>query len=620
MATNHYDYFLAPQQNRGEIEYNTLLGDVNYPDKDQVSIFGPIYVPRVYGKDLTAFEIASSGSVAVTLNDIHSFDLQRDNATSNVTLKTYDQDSFTINVENSKMTMDFSKVDGVETAKLYSFGKVGVEAGGLLQMEASSVTVDAVNGCDVTAKNASVVTSSNILLTGQEGFVKLSASNASSTLDLANQDISMFAQHDISAKAENDVFVAATKNVKVTASNESLELSAQSGQMKLKLDHLSSNISLEGAKNLDVLLSKKIDIKSAVDSIFLSAASEKVKVSLDAATSNLSLLADKDVSVVAHQAMSLSADATYSVLAGGAASVTTASTLALSASNAMSLLTQDAFSLQSAKDTSCTAGEDMQFVAASNVSIQAQSKSLALSADTGKVLVTLDDSTSSLLLATAHDISGTASNNISFVAGKSGFMNAASNLEFVGESNVVLKRDAENIISIKKNNFIEMKAAEEIDLYAGGVKVLSATSNELRVDGNLRVTGVIDSVDIHQSNLMVTDRTINLAYDSELGSLPDGADTNSGAGIIVAGQYGSASNARSLTWNWGVDGMSKLGSAEADKESFWDLRGGHLRISHSNATNDVAFAFRINQYNELELIKITGGNTYKRIAKFGRTL
>jgi hypothetical protein len=72
--------------------YDTLTGDVQvidyvptatntslYPDSNMTGIFGPIWLPRVYGKDLTAFEIASSGKIAITLNDVHSLDISKSN-------------------------------------------------------------------------------------------------------------------------------------------------------------------------------------------------------------------------------------------------------------------------------------------------------------------------------------------------------------------------------------------------------------------------------------------------------------------------------------------------------------------------------------------------------------
>ena len=82
-----YDTFIFPRGATNNISYKAApdrkIANLQYPDKDQTNVFGPLYLPRVYGMDLTAFEIASSGSVAVSLSDVYSFDLKRD-ASSNI--------------------------------------------------------------------------------------------------------------------------------------------------------------------------------------------------------------------------------------------------------------------------------------------------------------------------------------------------------------------------------------------------------------------------------------------------------------------------------------------------------------------------------------------------------
>jgi hypothetical protein len=50
--------------------------DLGY--SDEIAVLGPIYVPRVYGKDLTALELGSSGKVVVTLDDLKSLELAKD--------------------------------------------------------------------------------------------------------------------------------------------------------------------------------------------------------------------------------------------------------------------------------------------------------------------------------------------------------------------------------------------------------------------------------------------------------------------------------------------------------------------------------------------------------------
>ncbi len=60
------------------VTYDDTL--VIYPDKDVVSIFGPIFTPRIHSKYMDTLEIASSGKVALTLSDQHALDMRLDEA------------------------------------------------------------------------------------------------------------------------------------------------------------------------------------------------------------------------------------------------------------------------------------------------------------------------------------------------------------------------------------------------------------------------------------------------------------------------------------------------------------------------------------------------------------
>jgi hypothetical protein len=95
-----YDNITASTE---KIQYSANAG--LYPEADTISILGPVWLPRVYGKDLTAFEIASSGKIAITINDVHSLDISKIGQLT--TLSTKSNDSLQYNVNNSGMIMNF---------------------------------------------------------------------------------------------------------------------------------------------------------------------------------------------------------------------------------------------------------------------------------------------------------------------------------------------------------------------------------------------------------------------------------------------------------------------------------------------------------------------------------
>ena len=65
-------YMLGTNQ---PIQYSTLNSTVSYPDHDVADIFGQVYLSRIYAKDLTALEIASSGKISLSPFDEQTIDI-----------------------------------------------------------------------------------------------------------------------------------------------------------------------------------------------------------------------------------------------------------------------------------------------------------------------------------------------------------------------------------------------------------------------------------------------------------------------------------------------------------------------------------------------------------------
>jgi hypothetical protein len=169
--------------------------------------------------------------------------------------------------------------------------------------------------------------------------------------------------------------------------------------------------------------------------------------------------------------------------------------------------------------------------------------------------------------------------------------------------------------------------------------------DRVNVRGDLWITGSINTNNIinttvTQETLKVTDKTILLASSSNdvnEGGLPVEGIENDGAGLVIdglpSGKSSTASNIaqykKSLLWKWGGNGTPALGTSDQINESAWEFRGGGIRINHQKivggSLRDLWFTFRVNELDELELVKkyySTTINNYvwKKVAKFGRTL
>ena len=72
-ATSPYD---SPQ---------TYLSDADwsYPDKENISMFGPVLLPKIYGSNLSELEVASDGQIVLTVDNTRSLFISQDNDDAN---------------------------------------------------------------------------------------------------------------------------------------------------------------------------------------------------------------------------------------------------------------------------------------------------------------------------------------------------------------------------------------------------------------------------------------------------------------------------------------------------------------------------------------------------------
>jgi NF-X1-type zinc finger protein NFXL1 len=75
-----YDSIYGANSTTNEISYTTGSPDITYPDAQFTNVLGTVFLPRIYGKDLSCLEIGTSGKIAITLTDINSFDISNTNS------------------------------------------------------------------------------------------------------------------------------------------------------------------------------------------------------------------------------------------------------------------------------------------------------------------------------------------------------------------------------------------------------------------------------------------------------------------------------------------------------------------------------------------------------------
>ena len=211
-AGEYYDNLINSEYTINYASNNSTFGDSIYPEKNMINVFGPIYTPRVYGKDLSSFEIASSGSIALTLTDTMSILMQRDMVASNVMMSTLSNDSFGIYTNSSNMSLVFDSTSN--NATMFSQCNVTIDANRDINMIADETL-------SMTAASFNLNISSNIELTAGKDII-LTASNDLSTY--IGNDTLFSTSNNLSVSTGNDIIVDAGSNVVIMANNGTLGL------------------------------------------------------------------------------------------------------------------------------------------------------------------------------------------------------------------------------------------------------------------------------------------------------------------------------------------------------------------------------------------------------------
>jgi hypothetical protein len=497
---------------QGPATYVKTSSTLNYPDSEMYNVFGPLFLPKVYGKDLSAFEIASSGYIAVTLNDVYAFNLTRDDNTNTVQLNT---------------TYD----------------------GNMLMSTGSNAYIS----LSATNSNALVKAGKDIVQNAGRAFYAYGSSNTSLSMDGATSNISI--------KSADSIGIAADWTVSETAAGSNAYL---------LLDGRNSNVKLGAASNLYVKAGDTIDMQCK--------------------------------------------------------------TFALGGSN-IRLGNSNAYMWINNSNIDYFSSNQMHFMVSNNTIYE---NKFGFTLTSSNLAVT----TKNTSLNT--DLLGiVATQDAALAAGGSVRLSACNVFTAVGANALNLANEdaAHTKVSLtSKNMVVSMDTAE----FGANTEVLRVNDQGVTIRGLLRVDGDMQTINTYAENLELFDKTITLAG-AGMCNFTDGGLTNDRSGLKVGGlpQGMLFTNADHLAMYeksflfhcpqsdsmlkmWNSSNVSSIDSFNA--ESYWELKGGDFRITKMKAANDLlTFAFRVNAYDELELVKkysplANGTYVTKVVSKFGRII
>ena len=370
---------------------NYIQGSTNlymYPDSNTTTISGPIWLPKIYGKDLTAFEIASSGKIAITINDIHSMDVSNSNygAAANSNILT------TMNTK-SNYAMEFMTNNRQVKVVLDSYSNdLYMHADSNIYIDTTSKDIRFTVGKDLLLN-----TTSNVSISAQNGDLKMYGTNsnmyvnmlyANNTIDVySSSNMTTYVAKDITTVASNNYTLVSECNVDISSTNASVLLSANLGNQYIKMLDTTSNIDVYSSSNMNVYVAK--DIRTV-------------------ASNNYTLISDCNVDISSTNAsLLLSANLGNQYIK----MLDTTSNIDVYSSSNMTVYV--------AKDITTVASNNYTLVSECNVDISSTNASVLLSANLGNQYIKMLDTTSNIdvysssnmTVYVAKDIKNVASND-----------------------------------------------------------------------------------------------------------------------------------------------------------------------------------------------------------------
>lgn len=676
-----------------------------YPDSNNISIFGPLWLPRVYGKDLTNFEIASSGKISITINDVHSLDFSKTGRTTKLQAKS--NDSFEINVFSNQMYFNFD-------ATTNNITLVSDQGGSTRLYSSNEIIFLASNNVKLTASNDFFAQASNdVSIKANKGSFYLNAgsSNMTLTMNSNNNTTSLYSSNDVNITTSNDYWLFAKSNIGMYAETGRVDIVGQGSNTRMSFDDGTDNIFLYSSNDTQISTSNDFLLRTnsnaslgvigtGMMSFFTN--SSNIHLRLDGnnakttwhSSNDFTFTTCNDVIVKAHDSnvtfrmgdsnMDLYAISNINIQASNDYNLTAYDDIVVNSVNGSTSFfvhESNVFFVMSNNDNMTGyASNGIQFNTSNSFTAKATSnfdfiahnghfKSYAesniyLSADQSNMRITMDRNGDVITIYTLSNIVMTASNSFDlttrsnvFITTSNAYIRARSNV-FIQTSNDLVMSASNNLyMNVNSNIFINgsnlsFDTVGNTDFYANSNinfyidrssnpndATVMISQDRMNVRGDLWITGSINTnqiinTTVVQETLKVNDKTILLASSNDEGGQPNEGIGNNNAGIIVDGMPVGETDIdryrKAILWTWNTGGTPHLGTTNVTTEAAWEFRGGGVRINHQKdvgggVIKDLWFTFRVNELDELELVKKYWSTTasayvWKKIARFGRII
>lgn len=662
-----YDTILTdrndPQQ--GVLYTSSAAADsLVYPTSDTYNVMGPIYLPKVYGKDLTSFEIASSGKIAVTLQDIYSFDLDR--TADTVLFQTKNDDKLQLTSGSNASIV----IDGPDAlVSISASNQVLMNAGdkSYFALDNSNIVASACNGVTATAGEDFNIWGKKVYINGK--LVSGGSNDAmffggcNAFIRILDSNMDLYTQNQVHYMMSNHTIYDNAHDFSLTT--ETLALTSSSNVAFVVGDAFSTSVtakySVVAGGDMELSSSQAYSL-AATDSITVSTLGLMTETCYGfvgtVLADSVSTIAASNIQSAANTQISSSANSSF--LSTGQTSVVSqmgvnvnavkdfsasASNVLISASNSVSVVA-GLSNLLSAKNTSINSVEDLDISTSRQTFINTE---LGTTITDGAFVEINAPNVSEYGAILLQEYSASTQTNAPAVGIASTSFTVASDTTAITNTASALIQGS-SLVTVQNNaNTSLIMSPHQLKVHMDSLDVLVVGPSNVTINGELRINGDITSITTYQETLQIFDKQITLSGGASNGVFVDGSMTNSGSGMIISG-FPSTDGTTMLTdtvasgpfadtclyeksirlFTPQQDSLLHLNNIPGEdsltafaQESYWEVKGGDLRqtLLKNDGGDFTTFAWRINQYSELELIKSwsTGGVTgAKIVSKFGR--
>jgi uncharacterized protein (DUF2345 family) len=462
-----------------------------YPDSNNISIFGPIWLPRVYGKDLTSFEIASSGKLSIVINDVQALDISKSGRITSLTAKS--NDSFVISINSNEMSMGLDATNN--TVTLASSNDIVVTASNNVSVRGSnSVFVDASNDVSIKANRGSLNVSAGL-------------QNMTLTMDSNNNKTTLYSSNDIMFNTSNNFLWVAKSNIEIVANEGYFNLMGQGSNTYIMMDSATDNLSIyssndtyiDTSNNFRVQTNSNVSIGAVgTGYIALSTNSSNTSFVTEGTNNTTTLYSSNDITVTTSNDFIQYAENDTTI-------TTHVGTLKLTTNDDNTYQSMNNSNILVYASSNLTVGisNNINIEASSNIGINAKNKTLSIAARASNMLLTMDSATDNVTIYGSNAVILNTSNHLVIEATSNiDLKSTDGSYSLYAYSNAKFYTDASNLTfeMLKNGKIMNLYSASNINITASNTLNILAESNLVVITHSNAYFGSASNFTITTSN------------------------------------------------------------------------------------------------------------------------